>query len=282
MRAKGSLTVEAAFTVPLSFFAVVVFLNLFLFLQVQIRVQKEIASIGNELMSVGTLFSKAQAAGSEATASDLSAVGVDGLLRQLGTEQYLSYRMKEKVGGESWVSHIRNGVRGFSFSGSKIYDGDMNIRILVSYSYVFDNTLFSLGAIPVRQQVVARGFSGKERKKTDLKEDEDNPDEVKVYVTENGTVFHRLRDCTYLKPDIRQVTPEQLPEKRNSSGKKYYACEYCGDAGDGSVYYITTYGTRFHTTVSCRELVRTVSEISEKEAINRGLRPCGKCGGKTE
>ena len=72
MRAKGSLTVEAAFTVPLSFFAVVVFLNLFLFLQVQMRVQKEIASIGNELMSVGTLFSKAQAAGSEATASDLS------------------------------------------------------------------------------------------------------------------------------------------------------------------------------------------------------------------
>ena len=54
------MTVEAAFVVPLSFFAVVVFLNLFLFLQVQMRVQKELSSIGGEVMALGTLFDKAK------------------------------------------------------------------------------------------------------------------------------------------------------------------------------------------------------------------------------
>ncbi|MBO4280950.1 MAG: hypothetical protein J5872_03855 [Lachnospiraceae bacterium] len=281
MRSKGSLTVEAAFVVPLSFFAVILFFNLFLFLQIQMRVQKEIASIGNELMPIGTILGTIQPEDGE-TASVLESAGVSGMFRRLGTESYLSCRMAEKVGGESWLKHIRNGEKGFSFEGSEIYDGDMDIRILVSYSFVLSDAFFGVGSIPVKQQVVARGFSGAGRQFAEAEGEEEEEEKAHVYVTENGTVFHRLRECTYLKPDIRQVSPERLPDERNSSGAKYYACEYCGNKGNGSVYYITPYGTRYHTTVSCQELLRKVSELTEEEAVSRGYRPCSKCGGKTE
>ena len=283
MRRKGSLTVEAAFVVPLSFFAVIVFLNLFLFLQVQMRVQKELTSIGSEVMALGTLFDKAKTEAPDSDSEETGSLGIGTIIRQLGAEEYLSVRMTEKVGGESWLSHIRSGSAGFSFSGSSLYNGNMDIRILVSYSYVFDNVLFGIGAIPVKQQVVARGFSGSGRTKSDSGTDEEEDEEKKsVYVTENGTVFHRLRDCTYLKPDIRLVTPEQLPSERNSSGGKYYACEYCRNKGNEAIYYITPYGTRFHTTISCQELLRKVSELSEEEAVEKGYRPCSKCGGSEE
>ena len=283
MRRKGSMTVEAAFVVPLSFFAVVVFLNLFLFLQVQMRVQKELSSISGEVMALGTLFDKAKTEVSDPDSEETGSLGIGTLIRQLGAEAYLSAKMTEKVGGESWLRHIRNGSAGFSFSGSSLYNGNMDIRILVSYSYVFDNALFGIGSIPVKQQVVARGFSGSGRTKSESGSDEEEDEEkTTVYVTENGTVFHRLRDCTYLKPDIRQVTPEELPNARNSSGAKYYACEYCRNKGNEAIYYITPYGTRFHTTISCQELLRKVSELSEEEAVEKGYRPCSKCGGKEE
>lgn len=277
MRRKASLTVEAAFVVPLSYMAVLLLFNLFLFLQVQVRVEKEIAEIGRELMPVGTILSKAAGTGTEEEKD-----GAEKLLRQLGTEGYLTFRIKDRLKGETWIRYIRGGTDGFSFFGSSVYEGGMGIRIFVSYSFVPQNGLFGVGGIPVKQQVVARGFGGAGRVPATRKDDDaDEEDPDVVYVADNATVFHRSAECTYLNVSVRPVTPEQLPSERNSSGGKYYPCEYCGNT-EGSVFYIAEYGDRYHTTVSCRALRRSVSEISEEEAEERGLRACSKCGGAAE
>lgn len=278
MRRKASLTVEAALVVPLSFMAVLLLFNLFLFLQVQVRVEKELAEISRELMPVGTIMSKA----SESKATDSKEKdGVEKLLRQLGTEGYLTFRIKERLKKEKWVRLIRGGTDGFSFFGSSVYENGMGIRIFVSYTFVPENALFHYGGIPVKQQVIARGFAGAGRVPAPRKE-EDGDEEEKdtVYVAENGSVFHRDAECTYLKITVRPVGIEQLPKERNASGGKYYPCEYC-DETSGEVVYIAEYGDRYHTTVSCRSLRRSVSEISEEEALQRGLRACSKCGGTT-
>ena len=275
MRRKGSMTVEAAFVVPLSFFAVLVFLNLFLFLEVQMRIQTELADMSRELMSVGTVL-----AGEGDDAEDENGIiNAASILRSLGAEAYLRFRMDEKTGGSSWLSHIKKGASGFSFAGSSLYENGAEIRIRISYSYVFDNGLFGIGAVPVTQQVVARGFSGVGRTK-DGNPDEDGEDEKKVvYVAENGTVYHRISDCTYLKPRIERIGKEEVSARRNASGAKYYACEVCGAETSGSSVYITRYGTRYHTTISCRELLRTFTEMTEEEALAKGLHACSKCGG---
>lgn len=278
LRKTGSLTVEAALVVPISFLAVILFFNLFLFLQVQVRVEKELTEITRELMPVGTILSKTTETGS-GSAEEQN--GTKRLLRQLGTEGYLTLRITERLKKEKWLRLIQNGTDGFSFIGSSIYENGMDIRIFVSYSFMPDSGVFRLGGIPVKQQVVARGFGGAGRMPAPQSAEEDQDEEPAVYVADNGTVFHRKADCTYLKVTVRPVSAEQLSKERNFSGGKYYACEYCKDSM-AVVYYIAEYGDRYHTTVSCRALRRSVSEISEEEALERGLRACSKCGGTSE
>lgn len=278
MREKCSLTVEASFVVPLSFFTVMLFMNLFLFLQVQTRVQKELAEMSTELMPYGTLLSRAGANSEKASASYLNQIGVDGLFRELGTEAYLSYRMYRSVKDERWLTYINGGATGFSFSGSSIYEKNSEIRILIHYSYIFGNRVLSFGGIPVKQQIVARGFSGVSRAKNTKKDEEDETGETMVYITDNGKVFHRTGECTYLKPSIRQITLDKLESERNSSGAKYYSCEYCGGETSEGIVFITSYGTRYHLLISCRGLLRTIHAIREEEALEQGYRPCSKCG----
>ena len=277
MRRKGSLTVEAALIVPVSFLAVILFLNLFLFLQVQLRVEKELAEISRELMPLGTVLSKAHAA-SETADADSEKSAILALFQKLGAEGYLSYRMKEELSGERWLSLIRGGSGGFSFSGSAVYAGDMEIRLLVSYMFVPNDGIFGLGGIPVIQQVTSRGFAGAGRQPVKGGDEQEQEEETKVYITDNASVFHRTTECTYLKISVRPVTQEQLAKERNSSGGKYYACEYCGKK-PGDIFYIAEYGERYHKTVSCRALRRNVTAISEEDAVEQGLRPCSKCGG---
>lgn len=100
-----------------------------------------------------------------------------------------------------------------------------------------------------------------------------------VYVTETGIVYHRNYQCTYLEPSVRSVAKTQLGELRNSSGGIYHLCERCGwmPGNDGNCY-VTDYGDRYHTSLSCSGLKRKVYTVPLSEVKGKGA--CSKCGGK--
>ena len=100
-----------------------------------------------------------------------------------------------------------------------------------------------------------------------------------VYVTETGIVYHRNYQCTYLEPSVRSVAKTQLGELRNSSGGIYHLCERCGwmPGNDGNCY-VTDYGDRYHTSLSCSGLKRKVYTVPLSEVKGKG--GCSKCGGK--
>lgn len=106
---------------------------------------------------------------------------------------------------------------------------------------------------------------------------EDGEEECYVYITETGTVYHRNRCCSYLNPSIRQVQAREIGSLRNSGGAVYYACSLCNSSGTGGVYYITDYGTCYHTSIACSGLKRTIYEVKLSETGGRGA--CSKCGG---
>lgn len=100
--------------------------------------------------------------------------------------------------------------------------------------------------------------------------------EAYVYITETGTVYHKNRGCSYLNPGIRQVQTWEIGNLRNIGGAIYYGCPLCGGSGEDGAYYITDYGTAYHTSIACSGLKRTIYEVKLNEVGRRGA--CSKCG----
>ena len=67
---------------------------------------------------------------------------------------------------------------------------------------------------------------------------------------------------------------DEVSSLRNASGGKYSPCEKCG--GDGSVIvYVTNEGDRYHNTIECSGLKRSVRCVPLSEAGGRS--PCSRC-----
>lgn len=133
------------------------------------------------------------------------------------------------------------------------------------------SNLFFKGKVVFRRAVVRAwvGYTKENFETGDLEE--------MVYITPEGEVCHKSMDCTHLKLSVRSVPWEAVETKRNLSGGKYYACEYCIKKGwSGSKVYLTDYGNSYHSNSDCRGLKRTVMAVPYSQA--GGRRMCSRCG----
>ena len=90
-------------------------------------------------------------------------------------------------------------------------------------------------------------------------------------------VYHKDIHCTHLDLSIHAASASDLTKLRNENGGKYHACEKCVHGGNASKnVYITNQGDKYHTSLTCSGLKRTVytARISEVP----GKRACSKCG----
>ena len=104
--------------------------------------------------------------------------------------------------------------------------------------------------------------------------DDPEDDEI-VYVTKHGTVYHTDYNCTYLKPAIHFVPYNGLGSYRNNYGKKYKKCEKCVHGESVSGVYVTENGEKYHNSLKCSGLKRTVYAVKKKDAEGKG--ECSKC-----
>ena len=101
-------------------------------------------------------------------------------------------------------------------------------------------------------------------------------EQMTVYVTKNGEAFHRRISCPYLSLSIKKVKKSEVGKLRNDSGERYYLCDVCGKEGiEAETVYITNYGTRYHSQISCSGLKRTIYQITFSET--GGRHACPKC-----
>lgn len=128
------------------------------------------------------------------------------------------------------------------------------------------------------QRASVRGWTGRSGSDgSGNSEGEEGTDEhTMVYVTEHGSVYHKDLQCTHIKLSIQKVEKEAVSGLRNHGGEKYHSCEKCGKDAGGAVY-ITAEGNRYHSSLECSGLKRTVKEVSLEELGE--MRPCSKCGG---
>ncbi len=101
-------------------------------------------------------------------------------------------------------------------------------------------------------------------------------EEEYVYITESGYAYHRSRTCSHLKVTVSTVSASEIGKYRNSSGGKYYPCERCGNGISSGVVFITNQGNKYHNSVTCSGLKRTIKTVKLSEVGGRG--PCSACG----
>ncbi len=107
-----------------------------------------------------------------------------------------------------------------------------------------------------------------------FREGEEEPEEMMVYITPNGMVYHLWADCTHLKLSIQKVTLIKAQSIENQYGSKYRKCERCKQSM-GVFVYITEEGDCYHATNSCSGLKRDVRCVPVSTVTDRGC--CQRC-----
>lgn len=242
---EASYTAEAVVIVPLFVACMVVLLFFFRVLQVQQEVGCALMSSAREL----AVSSYAQ--------EDLSVKGVAeakllflSAYKDNATEKYID-------GGKMGIS-----LRNSDFSGDYV---DLKAEYAVNIPVGF----FGIKDISLCQRAKCRKWTGRASDR--------NTDEEIVYITPEGSAYHRKKNCRYLDLSIQPVQSAKLEIKRNKSGEKYYACKKCMQMDKTyHLLYITDYGNRYHGRLDCSDLKRTVIAVRINEVGER--KACSGCG----
>ena len=255
LASKGSLTIEASMIISLFLLSMVSVLYIFIYYQTQIYVQWVLETTTEDILKASSLL-----------------VDEGGGFGNIFNDEYV----KKVFWNNTDIkvinnSIIYNGCDGIVFENSDFVSDEGIIDIGIKYSCTFPIDILDVKVFTVVQHSRRLLYVGADYS--------DNSSNKMVYVTINGAVYHTVRDCTYLKPDISAVEIDVLEQKRNNSGGKYYPCSKCSaDNTSLKEVYISKWGTSYHASKNCSSLARVVRVLSKDKAEEEGFSACSKCG----
>ena len=265
-RKKGAVTLEAALIMPLVLYFFINILGIFDVLRVQSALYGAMHQTGNELClaAFDARFAMTHVSGGDATeaeraASLISVAYADSKVKGILSDSGAGFNCVE--GGISGISLLR------SVAGTK---GDI-IELHADY---FARPL--LKVIPFMSFPVSATYYGHAWTGYDISGGDEIEDKEYVYITQTGTVYHRSMECTHLKLSVRESTISALERERSLSGAIYHPCERCATGKESGGVYVTDYGNRYHTSLTCPGLKRTIYTVLLNEVKDRA--PCSKCG----
>lgn len=168
-------------------------------------------------------------------------------------------------------SILKGGRSGISCFGSYLSPGTGEMNVTVAYQVQLPLPVFGNPSAKCRETLKFSAWMGYQGPGSG----EDDPDIV--YLTDHAEVYHRDYQCSYLHLSIKYVPYEELQELRNDSGGKYHACEKCVYGPAMAGVYITEYGDKYHNSLNCSGLKRTIHAVHLSET--GGMRGCSRCSG---
>lgn len=242
---KGSLTVEAALVLPIFFFAVLTLLNLMEVCRLQGLLTVSLQNSAETLGTYGYLLP-----GEEEDAELLLGTGACIL--------YARSQLPEETEKHGTVSLLR----------SRYEDHTVQLQADCKRKAGF---LFFLPEVKVTCRARVRAWEGdteQERKSGTYEE--------MVFVTEHGEVYHTSSSCRHLSVTISAGSRGRISSMRNADGERYHACEKCVGAGAvNELLYVTSSGNRYHNSLECSGLKRSVRLVKKSEAS--GYPVCSTC-----
>lgn len=295
----GSVTVETALVLPVFLCVLCGLMLLGSLLLTEARIQYALARTadvyaaqyaverladnqGSSSTGGGSGSPSAGQAGSSSTGSGSSSTGqtgsaslservrglADGLLQKAGL-QAVFHSVYEETSMDEIC--IRGGRAGIRLSVSSQSEEDATVKVSASYRLKIGIPFVGEYSFARQAQSMQRVFCGYVEH-GDGKTGADS--QGVVYVAEHGSVYHTSLSCTHI---CRRISGSSVD--RILSGKKYQACDKCIHEGERpSVLYVTPYGEKYHSSLSCSGLKRTVKAIPKEEA--EGMRMCSRCAAK--
>lgn len=160
---------------------------------------------------------------------------------------------------------------------SAIREDGETFDLVLDYEIRMPFPVLGLGSLSRTARCSRRAWIGKAGKDEGTGKDGEKKEDEIVYVGKGSTRYHRNRGCHYLSNALSAVSYDNVENRRNENGKRYYACAVCGrGAGTGSVVYILPSGTSFHTTKNCTAIIAYVKAVPLSEVEYLGA--CSYCG----
>lgn len=279
---NASLTVEASLALPLFLFF---FISLLYFIQIitlQEVLQEAITESGLSMAKAAYLYSDFQDV-EDAKAADNSMleegiqIGLEELTGAIINNVVLKYTVASRLNIDIMDNSLfAGGFDGIRFDGSKVLEDNNDIDIIIRYRVRIPLRIFGLQEMDMIQRVKVRGWNGHQLPPLYTIVEEKDKEDIIVYITETGSVYHLKRTCSHLNISINTVAGKPTWQ-RNNNGGKYYPCEACckGNELGFETYYITPYGDRYHTNRGCSKIKRTVKEVPLSEVSDRVA--CKRC-----
>lgn len=275
---RGSLTVEASIVFPIFFYAIMAICCFFGYMEVKGKIKAGMIETARELSSYGMLADSA----AKLEKQELKDEEIDIDELPFVDEALLTGIFLSRVSRDPQIEHfVKGGTAGISLLDSDLVTKKSSISLVCSYTLKAPVPVFNLECIPVRQEIEYRYFTGYKVKSLLIKDEDGDEDSNKVYITETGSVYHNSMSCPSLRLSIKEVLASEVAQKRNHSGGKYYPCEKCAKGSIPGAVYITEDGDRYHYSLECSGLKRTVKEV-DKDDLPDTYRECKRCKKKEE
>ena len=245
---KGSVTIEAAFGIPLFLFAALCLIWLI------------------EIQSIKISITAAAQSAAKSAAEDTAVIPVLNTIKL--KSDIVSLIGEDRINR----SIIRGGSSGISCWKSYVSPatGEMNIK--VEYDIMVPIPVIGSPSASLEEKFTISSWNGRNN------EQMGGENREIVYMTENGSVYHEDYNCSYLRLSLRYVPYEELGSIRNESGGQYHACEKCVIGSAMTGVYITENGNKYHNTLGCSGLKRTIYAVKRSET--GGVGGCSRCSGQ--
>lgn len=242
---KASITVEAALTIPIFLFAI---LSLIYLLEIQ---------------SIRISIKSASQSAAKTAAEDVVMIPAVNVIK-------LKNDIVQNIGADRIArSILSGGSSGIRCSKSYMSALTGEIHVNVEYTVTLPFPKFTNLTAKFREEMTVKGWTGY------TKREGNSEDDQIVYITDNALVYHENYQCTYLQLSIRFVPFSELSGIRNEDGGRYYKCGKCVHGGTMAGVYITNSGGKYHNSLNCSGLKRTVHAVKKSEAGMLG--GCSRC-----
>ena len=258
----ASVSIEASIAIPVFLFCFLEILSLLNYLSVYSGVLYAMQTAAEPVAVYSYAYDELVGVNKEIS------LGEEAVSSLVFSEAYLESQIHKLCAGNLYKNTIKGGTEGIHLLGSHI-DRAQSCVDIIAYYTVEPMIPFAGTEMFMMNRYYTKLWTGYKAEK--------NVDEnVYVFITESGSVYHLTENCTYLKLSISKVNGADLYTRRNESGGTYSKCEICCDSSTfQEVYYITDYGERYHEVITCSGLKRTVYCVEKTEVDNRSV--CSRC-----